>query len=392
MSAFTKDKSDLVDYSDDILNRCLDCEDSFKPVFKYWKRKSPMPPDIDSRDLVDLLDTNNSKLTKVALPSHSSWRHPPGSAGWSDLNLRCPTSWEIYKFQLDPSSKDHQPGDGIIVISNPFMHRGHLRWGLRCLKDYTKSPPNTTNLDNIRQQEGASCHSPEVKKRRTTADDKTRSPSWWWEDAVLHHKVISETVAGSSAAHDRQVYKSEESVWLDKLRWATLGYHHNWDTKQYSMSSVSEFPRDLADLSRAVASVVLPKVTDYAPEASIVNFYPEWSTLSGHTDHSEPNRKAPLLSISFGRPAVFLIGGPTKQTRPESILLRSGDVLIMTEKARNSYHAVPRILDQSLIVNSRRKSLGLPKDLASSCVTREEHFCLDYLSNHRININTRQVF
>ena len=64
------------------------------------------------------------------------------------------------------------------------------------------------------------------------------------------------------------------------------------------------------------------------------------------------NLKAPLVSISFGRPAVFLIGGPTKQTKPESILLRSGDVLIMTEKARNSYHGVPRILDQQLI-NSR---------------------------------------
>ena len=83
-----------------------------------------------------------------------------------------------------------------------------------------------------------------------------------------------------------------------------------------------QFPADLADLSRAVASVVLPEPKDYVPEASIVNFYPEWSTLSGHTDHSEPNRRAPLISVSFGRPAVFLIGGPSKQTRPESILLR----------------------------------------------------------------------
>ena len=80
--------------------------------------------------------------------------------------------------------------------------------------------------------------------------------------------------------------------------------------------------------------------------------------------------------------------------RPESILLRSGDILIMTEAARNSYHAVPRILDQSLIDKSRRKSLGLPTELVSSCqtITKEEQFCLDYLSNHRININTRQVF
>ena len=88
------------------------------------------------------------------------------------------------------------------------------------------------------------------------------------------------------------------------------------------MCDGQQFPIDLANLSRALASVALPEVKDYSPEASIVNFYPEWSSLSGHTDHSEPNRRAPLLSISFGRPAVFLIGGPSKQTRPESILLR----------------------------------------------------------------------
>ena len=35
-------------------------------------------------------------------------------------------------------------------------------------------------------------------------------------------------------------------------------------------------------------------------EAAIVNFYPMDATLGGHTDHSEPNLEAPLLSISLG--------------------------------------------------------------------------------------------
>merc|ERR1719385_154404 len=106
--------------------------------------------------------------------------------------------------------------------------------------------------------------------------------------------------------------KSKHSIWLDELRWATLGYHHNWDTKKYSDKSVSPFPNDLSDLCKMVISFIgeLDQkdvrdefIAGYKPEAAIVNFYPVNSSLGGHTDHSEPNRKAPLLSFSFGLPA-----------------------------------------------------------------------------------------
>ena len=39
---------------------------------------------------------------------------------------------------------------------------------------------------------------------------------------------------------------------------------------------------------------------DFRAEAAIVNYYPMDATLSGHTDHSEHNLDAPLLSISLG--------------------------------------------------------------------------------------------
>lgn len=36
---------------------------------------------------------------------------------------------------------------------------------------------------------------------------------------------------------------------------------------------------------------------DYLPQASIVNYYHMDSTLAPHTDHSEKNLDAPLISI-----------------------------------------------------------------------------------------------
>ena len=58
--------------------------------------------------------------------------------------------------------------------------------------------------------------------------------------------------------------------------------------------------------------------------------------MSGHQDHSEENLDAPLISISFGNPGVFLIGGKTKDAKPTAIAIKSGDVLVMSGESRLS--------------------------------------------------------
>ena len=75
-----------------------------------------------------------------------------------------------------------------------------------------------------------------------------------------------------------------------------------------------------------------------------MNFYPVSGSLSPHTDHSEPNLSVPLLSISLGLPAIFLIGTASLDCVPAALLLKTGDVLVMEAEARLAYHAVPRIL------------------------------------------------
>lgn len=163
----------------------------------------------------------------------------------------------------------------------------------------------------------------------------------------------------------------------DQLRWATLGYHHDWDTKVYSETAKSEFPMDLSKLSKTIIKL-LQFPDEFMAEAAIVNFYHPSSTLSGHTDHSEYNLSAPLLSISFGLSAIFLIGGHSLDDEPVAILLRSGDTIIMSNESRLCYHGVPKVL--------------LPKN--------DQYFSYDneldepfksYMQVTRININVRQV-
>ena len=94
----------------------------------------------------------------------------------------------------------------------------------------------------------------------------------------------------------------------------------------------------------------------------------------GHTDHSEVNLEAPLVSISLGLPAIFLIGGPSLDTVPCPLLLRfvlmadvtcdqavsrSGDVLVMERQARLCYHAVPRIMSsETELANTDTEEAG----------------------------------
>lgn len=119
------------------------------------------------------------------------------------------------------------------------------------------------------------------------------------------------------------------------------------------------------------------------------------STLSGHTDHSEENLEAPLLSFSFGQTAIFLLGGPTIETEPAAIFLRSGDIVIMSKESRLCYHGVPKILPaKSEYWNWKDDSENFEfnRDISDICKSEELFKAFnDYITQSRININVRQV-
>ncbi|KAG8217903.1 hypothetical protein J3R82DRAFT_6069 [Butyriboletus roseoflavus] len=206
---------------------------------------------------------------------------------------------------------------------------------------------------------------------------------------------------------------------VSKLRWANIGWSYHWGSKQYDFSrgkgDIDSFLRDLC--KRAVGTVPWEEVFDgddldrwgdddwrtwkdtygsyrnrslrsrlthlSEPDAGIVNFYQTKDTLMAHVDRSEVCATSPLVSISLGNAAVFLIGGLTRDTEPIPIILRSGDVLIMSGPAcRRAYHGVPRILETTL-----PDHFSQPLDGDSDWESYK-----DYMCNSRININVRQVF
>ncbi|TEB35865.1 hypothetical protein FA13DRAFT_1623777 [Coprinellus micaceus] len=194
---------------------------------------------------------------------------------------------------------------------------------------------------------------------------------------------------------------SSPSSLLYKLRWANIGWYYHWGTKQYDFShGKGDIDRDLRHICKsAVEAVKWDQVYDatedfdwgedgngwkdwgetYEPDAGIVNFYQTKDTLMAHVDRSEVCKTSPLVSVSLGNAGIFLIGGDTRDTEPVPILLRSGDVVIMSGPCRRAYHGVPRILEGTLPAHLKVGG----EDWAPFA---------EYLETTRINVNVRQVF
>jgi alkylated DNA repair protein (DNA oxidative demethylase) len=84
------------------------------------------------------------------------------------------------------------------------------------------------------------------------------------------------------------------------------------------------------------------------PDLCIINLYLADSRMGVHQDKDErPGTLAagvPIVSVSIGDAARFVIGGLTRKEPLRPLMLRSGDVLVMGGPSRLRFHGVTRIL------------------------------------------------
>ncbi|MBD2386008.1 alpha-ketoglutarate-dependent dioxygenase AlkB [Cylindrospermum sp. FACHB-282] len=82
----------------------------------------------------------------------------------------------------------------------------------------------------------------------------------------------------------------------------------------------------------------------FIPQTCLINYYENGSKLGLHQDNSEPNKTAPIISISLGDDAIFLVGGNKRSDKTREILLKSGDVIILAGESRMIYHGIKKII------------------------------------------------
>ena len=127
--------------------------------------------------------------------------------------------------------------------------------------------------------------------------------------------------------------------------WNGMTYGYEDVRSDYDGLAVPAIPRRFADLARAAAADA-GFVMD--ADLCIMNYYTAEARLGVHQDKDErPETIAagiPIVSVSLGDAARFVVGGSKRRDPMRPLILRSGDVLVMGGPSRLRYHGVTRIL------------------------------------------------
>ncbi len=97
-------------------------------------------------------------------------------------------------------------------------------------------------------------------------------------------------------------------------------------------------PLDFARLAaEAAAEAGFP---GFQPDTCLINRYAPGAGMGLHQDADERDFAQPIVSVSLGLPAVFLIGGADRRDRARPLPLRHGDVVVFGGAARLLFHGL----------------------------------------------------
>ena len=131
-----------------------------------------------------------------------------------------------------------------------------------------------------------------------------------------------------------------------------LGRHWNGQLYKYEACRsdfdglpVPSLPPRFAELARAAAR---DAGFEMHPDLCIMNYYSDAAKMGVHQDKDERAATiaagVPIVSVSLGDAARFVVGGLSRRDPTTPVILRSGDVLVMGGPSRLRYHGVTRIL------------------------------------------------
>ncbi|XP_024023830.1 alpha-ketoglutarate-dependent dioxygenase alkB [Morus notabilis] len=323
-------------------------EKQYKLYYESNSKKKKQPKHVD---LSDVLDFKN-----ILESSNNNGEIPPGIVALSS-NFGLP----VFRLENRP---------GFYFIPEALSIEEQCRWIKESLISFPQ-PPNRTNHNAFYGRiHDLFSAAKERKFLESSKDDDDDTKEW----KLVEEDQVSKTCKSISA-----------SVLLRKLRWSTLGLQFDWSKRNYDVSLAhNKIPDALCELAKRMASPAMPNGEEFKPEAAIVNYFGLGDTLGGHLDDMEKDWSRPIVSMSLGCKAIFLLGGKSREDPPLAMFLRSGDVVLMAGEARECYHGVPRIFTDKENADISHLELQF---------SQEEDCCfLEYIQTSRININIRQVF
>ncbi len=96
----------------------------------------------------------------------------------------------------------------------------------------------------------------------------------------------------------------------------------------------------------------------FTPDSCLINLYVPGAQMGLHRDRDERDFTQPIVSVSLGLSARFIIGGPSRKDPTHDLIVEHGDVVVFGGPARRMYHGVKRVADgHHALLGARRINL-----------------------------------
>ena len=90
----------------------------------------------------------------------------------------------------------------------------------------------------------------------------------------------------------------------------------------------------------AVSAAATAGYENFLPDSALINIYKVGAKMSLHQDKNEKDFSQPIVSVSLGLPAIFLLGGLRREDKTIRVPLVHGDVVVWGGAARLFFHGV----------------------------------------------------
>lgn len=124
-----------------------------------------------------------------------------------------------------------------------------------------------------------------------------------------------------------------------RLGWVSDRSGYRYDAKD-PLSRQNWPPMPAAFLALAESAAEAAGFHGFFPDACLINRYEAGARMSLHQDKNERDFSAPIVSVSLGLPATFLLGGAARADKALRVPLRHGDVVVWGGTARLRFHGV----------------------------------------------------
>jgi len=121
--------------------------------------------------------------------------------------------------------------------------------------------------------------------------------------------------------------------------WVSDAYGYRYTKRNvHSQQTWPALPKSFLNLAQTAALTAGFK--DFVPDSCLINTYKVGAKMSLHQDKNEKDFSQPIVSVSLGLPATFLLGGLRREDKTLRIPLTHGDVVVWGAAARLFFHGV----------------------------------------------------